>query len=270
MSPREWEKLLLDATERVRAEVEPLAGRRGRGRTLGVGASGDKTILADKKAEDELLRSLFRVDGVRVLSEEAGAVGDPGAETLAVVDPVDGSSNLERGIPFYCTSVAVVEGATLEDAVVGVVRNLVSGDVYHAVKGKGARKNGRLIKTSEVSDISQAVVGADLSRSTPSLVAGMARLITTAKRQVHLGANALELCYLADGTTDAFVDAREKIRITDFAASYLIAKEAGAVITDPQGKRLEPKLDLGHRFSFVGSANARLHAEILGAFGAVM
>jgi myo-inositol-1(or 4)-monophosphatase len=82
-------------------------------------------------------------------------------------------------------------------------------------------------------------------------------------RHVHLGANALELCYVADGTLDAFVDLREKIRITDFAAAYLIAKEAGARITNADGGELRPRFELGHGFSFVASATDSLHSEIL-------
>ncbi len=263
MSPQAWERLLLAATGKVRTKVAPLARRGERGKTVGLGASGDMTIIADKMAEDVLLETLLAVDGVQVLSEEAGRAGRKNGTTLAIVDPLDGSSNFERGIPFYCTSVAVAEGGSLGSIVTGVVRDLVTGDVYHAVKGKGARKNGRPIRTSRVSRLPEAVVGVDLSSSTPALVSGLARLVSGAKRHVHLGANALELCYLADGTIDAFVDVRRRIRITDFAAAYLIAKEAGATITGPRGAALNPEFDLEHRFSFVGGANSSLHEEVL-------
>jgi myo-inositol-1(or 4)-monophosphatase len=266
VNPTEWEGLLLNATGRVGTAVSALSRRGDRGRTVGVGASGDKTIIADKRAEDLLLKSLLRVKGVRILSEEAGSLGDAEAKTLAVVDPLDGSSNFERGIPFYCTSVAVVEGDSIEDASVGVVRDLTTGDVYHAIKGRGAKKNGKPIRTSDVSSLSLAVLGVDLSRSTSALVTELAPLISGAKRHVHLGANALELCYLADGTIDAFIDARARIRITDFAAAFLIAKEAGAKITGVDGGDLKPEFDLEHRFSFVASANAALHDKILAHF----
>ncbi len=263
MSPEGWEELLLAATEDVRTKVAPIARTGKRRKTVGGGASGDMTILADKVAEDALLGALLEIDGVRVLSEEAGRAGAKNGDTLAIVDPLDGSSNFERGIPFYCTSVAVAEGGSIGSISAGVVRDLVTGDVYHAVKGKGARKNGGPIRTSRASRLAEAVVGVDLSSSTPALVSGLAPLVTGAKRHVHLGANALELCYLADGTIDAFVDVRGRIRITDFAAAYLIAKEAGATITGPGGAALDPEFDLEHRFSFVGSANASLHGEIL-------
>lgn len=263
MRAREWEKVLLDATEKVRLRVAPLALGGDRGRTVGVGAAGDTTIFADKEAEDVLLGALKGLGGVRVLSEEAGAVGDTSARTLAVVDPLDGSSNFERGIPFYCTSVAMVEGDTMKDVTLGVVRDLVSGDVYVARRGEGARKNGEPIKTSGISVPSRAVVGVDLSGSAAGVVSGLASLVSGVKRQVHLGANALELCYLAEGRIDAFVDLRGRIRITDLAAAYLIAAEAGAEITDVEGEELESVFDLQHRFSFVASANVALHKEIM-------
>ena len=190
-------------------------------------------------------------------------MGKSEAKTLAIVDPLDGSSNFERGIPFYCTSVAVAEGETVDDISVGVVRDLVNGDVYHARKGEGARKNGRFIGTSANSDLSRGVVGVDISRSTPGLVAGLGLLVSSIKRQVHLGANALELCYLADGAIGAVGDVRGKIRIAAVAAAYLIATEAGATVTDTFGMKPAPRFDLDHRFSFVGAANPTLHREIL-------
>jgi myo-inositol-1(or 4)-monophosphatase len=263
LSPEEWERLLLDTTETVRDRVTALAARGDRGLKVGRGAAGDMTILADKQAEDALLEALRRVRGVRVLSEEAGLVGEKEAKTLAVVDPLDGSSNFERGIPFYCTSVAIVEGGTLDDVSVGVVRDLVTGSVYSAVKGKGARKDGKKTVTSRVRDPSEAVVGLDLSRGSSSLVSGLANLVSHVKRQVHFGANALELCYVSDGTVDAFVDLRGSIRITDFAAAYLIAKEAGATITGRDGGKLDAPFDLEHRSSFVASATPELHKGIL-------
>ena len=263
MKPEEWEKLLLGATERVRGRVSVLARREERGKALGIGASGDRTLLADKVAEDELMKALVSVTGTKVLSEEAGLRGDPDGNTLAVVDPLDGSSNFARGIPFYCTSVAVVEGDSLEDVKVGVVRDLVTGDVYHAVRGRGAKRNGVRVQASRVNDVSRAVLGIDISRGRLELIARLSPLISTASRQVHFGANALELSYVSDGTIDAFIDMRGKIRIVDLAAAYLVAAEAGAEISDARGNELRAVFDLKHRLSFIASANAHLHKEIL-------
>ncbi|MDG6948024.1 MAG: hypothetical protein JRN40_01760 [Nitrososphaerota archaeon] len=266
MKPAEWEELLLGATEEVRKRVAPLSARGRRGREVGLGAAGDRTIYADKLAEDLLLKKIGRVRGVRVLSEEAGEAGDRGGETLAVVDPLDGSSNFVRGIPFYCTSVAIVERGTAEGSgvvEVGVVRDLVTGDVYAARRGEGAKKNGKPIRTAETAKITESVVGVDLSSAPKGLYPDLQPLLDGIKRQVHFGANALELCFLAEGKTDAFVDLRERMRITDFAAAWLIALEAGAEVTARDGGELSPAYDLAHRFSFVASANTRIHTQIL-------
>ena len=179
------------------------------------------------------------------------------------MDPLDGSSNFARGIPFYCTSVAMVEGDSLDDIMVGVVRDLVSGDVYSAVRGKGARKNGRPIRTSAKTELSKAVVGIDLSKGGRRTVARMAPLLAAVGRQVHFGANALELCFVAEGRTDAFVDLRGRIRVTDLAGAYLIAAEAGAAISGERGEELSATFDLSHRLSFIASGNAAMHREIL-------
>ena len=266
MKSHDLEGTLIEATEQVRRRVAARAAKGGRGETVGVGAAGDHTILADKEAEDEILTAL-EPHGVRVLSEEAGMTGNPRGELLAVVDPLDGSSNFERGVPFYCTSVAIVDGVSLKDVTLGIIRDLVRGDVYLARRGKGATKNGKRIRTSTVTKAGDAVVGIDISRGSPQLVSSLARLASGVKRQTHYGANALELCYVADGRLDAFVDFRGKMRITDFAAAYLVAREAGAELTDERGGPIKAHFDLDHRFSFVASANASLHREIMRLYG---
>lgn len=259
----DWTDLLSDATERVRRFVSEIAASEGRRLIVGTGAAGDKTLLADRRAEEELLSVLLRVEGLRVLSEEAGHSGDAKAKLIAVVDPLDGSANFERGIPFYCTSVAIADGPTIQDVFFGIVRNLVTGDVYLSEKGKGAKKNGETIRTSNPLALSESVAAMDLSMAPVELLRGLSPLMNRMRRQVHYGANALELCYLAEGRIDAFVDIRKRMRITDFAAGWLIATEAGALITDERGRELRWKLKLSERATCVASANAGLHNQIL-------
>lgn len=259
----QWRKLLLDASVRVQRATDTLLSGGGRRKRVGTGASGDVTLLADQKAEEALISALSKVKGLRVLSEEVGEVGERGARLLAVLDPVDGSSNFERGIPFYCTSVAIVMGERLDGLEAGLVRNLVTGDVYYAEPGRGAFKNGRRIRTSSTSRLQDAVLGVDMSRTDGKVIESLVPLMTAIKRQVHYGANALELCFLAEGMTDGLVDIRGRMRVVDFAASYLIAKEAGAVITSESGSKLDPDLNLKSRFGFVASANHALHELVL-------
>lgn len=257
----DWRRLLEQTSQEVQEAVSGL-GTRDRTRYVGRGASGDMTLLADKKAEDIILDALERVEDVSVLSEEKGESGGKASRYLAVLDPVDGSSNFSRGIPFYCTSIGILEGRSLRGARYGLVRDLVHGDVYYAERGKGAWKNGDRIAVSSVSDLASAVVGIDVSRTVPGAMLRLDHLLASSQRQAHLGANALELCMVADGRIDAFVDLRGKMRVTDLAAAYLIAVEAGAVITDDTGAELDPPMELDARFSYVAAGRA-LHSKIL-------
>ena len=261
----DWKELILQSSERVQNTVERLQSSGTRTEVVGIGASGDKTLLADREAERTLIDALSKIGGVRIMSEESGEIGERGAKLLAIVDPLDGSSNFERQIPFYCTSIAMVKGSSLTNIEAALVRNLVTGDVYYAEKGKGATKNGKRIFTSKARELTKAVVGVDLSRIDERTYASLARLTTSANRQVHFGANALELCFLAEGIIDAFVDVRGKTRIVDFAGGYLIAKEAGATFSQKSGAELLPRLEMKERFDFVASANSWLHAVILTA-----
>ncbi len=258
-----WESLLGEATERARLKISEVVLRGERSRFLGTGASGDRTLVADHDAEEELFRALSGVSGLRILSEEAGHRGDPKANHVALIDPLDGSSNFERGIPFYCSSVAIADGKELANISHALIRDLVTGDIYYAERGKEATKNGRKLRTSTTKNPSSAVVGIDISMAERATMRRLEPLIGEAKRQVHYGANALELCYLAEGRIDASIDLRKRMRITDFAAGYLIAKEAGATIAGDGSAGLRPAFDLKDRFSYFATANPTLHRKVL-------
>jgi myo-inositol-1(or 4)-monophosphatase len=75
----------------------------------------------------------------------------------------------------------------------------------------------------------------------------------------HFGANALELCYFARGFMDAYIDIRGKIRSTDMAAGYLIAKEAGGKLYSIDGKELDSDLDVKTRLSFYAVADEKFY-----------
>lgn len=259
----DWQPVLLDASRRVQKVADAAFRGRKRSEILGTGASGDKTLFVDRRAESELINALSAARDVRLLSEEKGETGPKHARYLAVLDPIDGSSNFSRGVPFYCTSICIFDGRRFPDSTHALVRNLINGDVYYAERGMGATKNGRRIQTSRVARISDAVGGVDISATSRKVVDELAPLLAALKRQVHFGANALELCLVADGLIDAFIDVRGKMRVTDIAAAYLIAREAGAVVTTKSGEEPNPALNLSARFDCVATANASLHAQVL-------
>lgn len=246
-----------------RTLLREIGGGRHRRESLGRGASGDKTYQVDVRAEGIIIEGL-RGSGrpMTVISEEAGEVALNGGEgMLALIDPIDGSNNAVTGVPVYASSIALASGSrTLGDVEYACVVNLVSGEIFMAQKNEGAFLNGERIYTTEDETISAVAY----ETSTPG--AGIAKampLLSKARRTRCLGAVALELCYLASGAFSAFVCPTPS-RSFDFAAGWLIAKEAGAVISALQGEPLdELELRLDKRSRLLASANANIHGFAL-------
>jgi len=145
-----------------------------------------------------------------------------------------------------------------------MVADLVHDATYTAFKGEGAYREDEKIQTSEAASLDEAVVGLDLnSYKVKGLMPKVTVLIEETKHIRHFGANALELCYVANGLTDAFVDVRGRIRTTDVAAGFLIVKEAGGTVTTPDNQALNVELDPKRTLSFIASGNMKIHRKII-------
>jgi myo-inositol-1(or 4)-monophosphatase len=180
------------------------------------------------------------------------------------IDPIDGTTNLVRGLPFYASSIAVSRKPVISEVYAGLVTDLYHDITYTALEGKGAFRDGKKIKTSKITNLEEAVIGLDLNTYKVKEVASrLTDLIEKTKHIRHYGANALELCYVANGLTDAFVDIRGKLRTTDVSAGFLIIKEAGGLVTTPDNKPVNVKLDPKQTLKFVASGNKEIHQTIL-------
>ncbi len=108
------------------------------------------------------------------------------------------------------------------------------------------------------------MIGLDLNTyKVKEIAPKLTELIAKTKHIRHFGANALELCYVANGLTDAFVDIRGKLRTTDVAAGFLIINEAGGIVTSPENQALNVELDPKQTLSFIASGNMQIHEKIL-------
>ncbi len=256
--PMSYYELCSNVAEAIQQAVSGLIGKPEAGVTLRIGADGTPTEKIDEAAENAAL-SVLEKDGrsMRFVSEELGEkrIGKK-PEFTFVLDPIDGTFNAVNNIPFFCVPIAI-GGSDLSDIRYGYVKNLVSGDVYTAEKGKGAFLNKRKIHVSNVSELSGLSVISYSHR--PHAVP-----INNHKvRRVRVfGCAALELCYIASGIFDAFIDMRSMLRVTDIAASKLIVEEAGGVVTDGNGKPLSTELDVTKRVNMVAS-NGMAHDKLL-------
>jgi fructose-1,6-bisphosphatase/inositol monophosphatase family enzyme len=216
---------------------------------VAMGADGTPTEEIDRVAETQLLTSLDE-EGVdwNVLSEEAGTVSRGGTRTV-VVDPVDGSHNALRRLPFATVSLALGSG-TLGGIDVAVVRDLYRGTTYVARRGHGAFRDGQRLRTRPWQARGEMFF-LNLGRhATPRVVA----LAGRARRVRSLGCASLEMLAVAEGAADTYVFENDtpgrNLRVTDIAAAYLVLREAGGDAGDLRGTPLaEFPLDLGHRTS---------------------
>ncbi|MEM2281547.1 MAG: inositol monophosphatase family protein [Candidatus Bathyarchaeia archaeon] len=268
MSKVEWLQILKECKNNVKRRIEPFLKTPSQPQPdLGVGAGGDPIKHVDLAAEEAIIETLL-MHGLSftLISEESGVkmYGANPERHFVTIDPIDGSTNLTKGIPFYATSIAVSTKPELRTVHAALVADLFHDVTYTAIKGAGAKRDNQEVKPSRQADLAEAVIGVDLNTyKVREIVPRITNLIERTKHIRHLGANALELCYVADGTIDAFIDIRGKLRATDTAAAWLIIREAGAKITTPKGKPLNAKLDPNEKLAFVASANKKIHETIL-------
>ena len=263
-----WLEILLKCKDNIKTHTAPLMKTLNQPQpSLGVGAGGDPIKKIDLTAEKAIIDTL-KEEGVSftLISEESGIkkYGATPEESYVTVDPIDGTTNMTRGIPFYATSIAVSDKPELQTVHTALVADLFHDITYTAQKGYGAYRNHEKIVPSKETPLTEAVIGLDLNTyKVKEIAPKITALIEKTKHIRHLGANALELCYVADGTTDAFIDIRGKLRTTDTAAAWLIINEAGAKITTPDGQPLNAKLDPKEKLTFIAAANHEIHKTIL-------
>ncbi|MCJ7561831.1 MAG: hypothetical protein MUO84_02330 [Thermoplasmata archaeon] len=229
---------------------------------VGKGASGSDTSKIDKFAEDAVFEFLDREDvKINVLSEEIGFV-DRGGDKVLILDPIDGTVNCVRGIPFFSISMAVAT-KSMSDADHALVKNLYTGDTYYARRGGGAELNGHRITVSKYNRDDSVFLMFD-GRDTAPVSAKVKELATRVRT---MGCASLEMCLVAQGAVQAHymncLRHERKIRIVDIAASTLILREAGGEVCDLKGKRLDMELTLDDRRNFLAYGDPSIKELIL-------
>lgn len=240
VSARKWP--LREMALAVDGVIAESGGRQDAFQSVGIGADGTETLRIDEQAERAILDIVEAGDlPLNVLSEEVGWL-DRGAEHTLVTDPIDGTYNASRGIPFYGVCLAV-GNRCFSDIEEAMVLNLVSGDEYYAVKGGGATLNGQPISTRQYDD-GESLYALYSGRT----ASGRAHRLTTEPRRVRsLGSAALEICLVAQGSADLFFQDGYPLRITDIAAPGLVLREAGGECYTSACELLEMGMNLEDR-----------------------
>ncbi len=205
---------------------------------------------SDVVADRVVLEMIDRA-GFGALSEESGE-HNPSREILVVVDPVDGSTNASRAFPWWATSLCALDAT---GPLAAVVVNQATGTRFEAVRDGGARCDGRPIEPSGCSAMRKAIVG----------LSGYPKRYLGWSQYRAFGAAALDICAVASGQLDAFIDcAPRSLAPWDYLGGLLVCREAGAHVAEAFGRDLVAR-DHNSRRTVVAAATAELLDEVKAA-----
>jgi myo-inositol-1(or 4)-monophosphatase len=197
---------------------------------------------------DEAILAVLHPAGVAVVSEESGCSGPADAAVTVVVDPVDGSTNCARGIPYWAVSLCALDADGLRCA---LVANGATGERNTAVRGEGAWRDGDVLRAAATTRLADSVMGID---EPPPRQWGC-------KQYRGLGSLALGLCDVASGGLDGWVQLGSYAAPWDYLGGLLVAREAGAQMVDADGRDLVTT-DPDARRQIVATATPELLAEV--------
>jgi myo-inositol-1(or 4)-monophosphatase len=216
----------------------------------------DLVTQADLASEAKIIATIkARFPEHAILAEESGVTS--GAEPVRwVIDPLDGTTNYAHGLPIFCISIA----AEAEDeTIVGVVVNPLGGELFTAIKGQGAFLNDRPIQVSTSTPVSESLLITgfpyEWGDQCTHIMARFENCSVAARGVRRLGAAALDLCFLAAGRADAYWETQ--LKPWDTAAGALIAREAGATVTDFNGN------DYRYDTAELLASNGHIHTEMI-------
>lgn len=217
MNPADVLQTLRRAASAVKEALEGLSD-------WGLAGTREGQYRSDLVADAAAIEVLSQA-GLGVFSEESG-LHHPQRSIRVVVDPVDGSTNASRGLPWWATSLCAVDE---EGPLAAVVVNQATGQRFEALRGGGATCDGRPARPSACSTIAESIVA----------VSGYPRLNPGWSQFRSLGASALDICCVATGVLDVFVDLADRsLAPWDYLAGLLVCREAGAFVEDFEGRDL--------------------------------
>jgi myo-inositol-1(or 4)-monophosphatase len=259
-SKTDWRRLLHRLSENVQSEITGALLRRSDM------ATAEFKRLLDRVAQQAIVETLTGTGvSFKLVSEEGDRVFGDGSYTI-VADPVDGTTNLSRGLRPASISLSVSETGSQSGVVAGIVADLYTGETYYAERGIGATLDGETIRVALPERYSRALISVDISKG-PRLE----RTRHLIEESLHLrseGCSSMSLCHVASGTLDAHIDVRGILRATDVSAGLLILREAGGVYAVDGELFKDYPLTMDTHMELVASASQRLLDEINSLMGA--
>lgn len=248
----DWHTVLNEINNEVQSKVLSVTHLRG---TMPVRRFKN---LLDKQAQDAILETLKNLHAdVTLVSEEGDMVFGKGTYTM-VADPVDGTTNLARGLNPSVCSISVSETGYQSGVITGIVSNFFTGETFYAENE--ATLDGQPIKVAKDTKYRHGMIGMDLSKN-PEMDR-LGKLVGASRHVRQEGCSAMSLCNVAAGILDAHIDLRGIVRATDISAGLFIIKQAGGIYT-VNGERFgDIPLTRDTRVELIAASNPRLLEEI--------
>ena len=262
----DWKAIFSEISSEIYHKIKPILNTKKAKEIVGKGAGGDLTRYIDALAEECAIMVLKKNNISCILvSEESGTkkIGD-NPKNYVVLDPIDGTNNALRRLPFFCTSIALSTGPNLNNVELGFVMNLSNKETFFAEKNHGAYRGKTCLKPSLITNVTNAIISVELSLPhNQQHLKRLTPLLLNLPRVRHLGATALEICYVASGALEAFIDLRNIARSVDLAAAYIIIKEAGGLMVTPDGNEIDLSINPAERIPLIAAANEAICKDVL-------
>jgi len=238
--------------------------------TYGKNAYGEISLSIDLILEHACIEFFNSISSIsEIYTEESGKISFNRGSYRIILDPLDGSKNFSMGISYYSCAIAILNP---KNEIVGsYVINLADGTEFSAIKGQGAYKNGKLIEVSAEQKMYQSHgIFVGLSKHMREIHI-LNKLMTQLKSYRASGCSSLDLCCLAAGKADVFIDLSNSAKLVDVLGSVLILSESGGIVTDIHGNKLTNLVKQSPlsksiyltKFRTIGVASFQLHNELM-------
>src|SRR5438874_4394367 len=226
------------------------------------------TMQFDREAEDIIISELIESgQSFEIITEERPTFSTSNEPSYRIIiDPVDGSTNVSRGIPIAGVWLAVLstnEPITPQNVQWALVGELYSGTVYQAQRAWGAFCNGHRCQVSETSQLEQCLAGVNFDGRDSEVFRKLLIEHPTIHDVRRSGSSSMDIVYVANGAYDAYIDIGDVLTAESFLAPLSIVLEAGGIVSDQYGKPLRPISNLAEGFSLVVAGTKQLHSELL-------
>lgn len=216
---------------------------------------------ADIKSQETIIKHLKKYFPNHGFIAEESGLKKPAAEKVWILDPLDGTVNYAHGYPHCAISLAYAENNI---PILGLIYNPINGDIFEAVKGKGAFLNGKRIKASKTDKIESSLLATGFAYDRAQKAEFYCSFYSDFMKISHdirrAGAASLDMAWTACGRIDGYWEFN--LKPWDVAAGIIITCEAGGKVTDFKGKEISgsPLLNWGKETL---CSNGKIHKEML-------